>query len=186
MKTMNKIVWLLLSSLSLFACSNDSKKQIPTEEKKSLVASSLAVSTVKPIGKPSAPIAMSYKILTDSPQPGDEIEIAVQFQSSVDSAIATKLNSAKKLSWLSSKKQWKMTRKSHNKPRAIAPIKVMAEKQGVYYIHLMASVVDGSGKVLYKPFTIPVKVGNGEVKLESVGEVTTDDKGQKIIIQNAN
>ncbi len=61
-------------------------------------------------------------------------------------------------------------------------MKVVAPADGVYYVHLVAQVMDG-GKLQYKPFTIPIKIGDAEVVLESPGEIITDEKGQKVIIQ---
>ncbi len=46
---------------------------------------------VASIGKPSAPINMNYKILTDNPVPGQEIEIQVTFSSPLKSNVSASM-----------------------------------------------------------------------------------------------
>ena len=67
---------------------------------------------------------------------------------------------------------------------ALPVLKVIAPQNGLYYIRLVANVIK-DGKTLAKPFVIPVKVGDGELVLEPAGEIVTDDKGQRVIIQKA-
>ncbi|MBV1908944.1 MAG: hypothetical protein KUG78_06445 [Kangiellaceae bacterium] len=159
---------------TLAGCTIDSSTVSPLPEKDSQSG---------PIGKPSAPISMSYKILTENPKAGDEIEIQVTFSSTVSSAISTSMKSAKKLTWLNSKTNWESTLSKSGERSRIPSLKVSAEEDGIYYVHLMASVVE-QGNTLFKPFTILVNVGSVEPILESAGEIVVDEKGQKIIIQD--
>lgn len=171
----SKLVLTSAIILSLAGCTADSSQTIMLEGKDSQSS---------PISKPSAPISMVYKVLTENPKAGDEIEIQVEFSSSISSTVSSKMKTSKDLDWLNTKSEWNSTLNKSGLRSDIPMLKVSAPKDGVYYVNLMASVIDESGKVLYKPFTIPVTVGNGTVILESPGEIVLDEKGQKVIIQN--
>ena len=170
-----KILKLLASvatlTVILWACSTDNNTTQSSDKK-------INPSTVKP----SAPISMNYEILTALPKAGQEIEIKLTFDSKFDAVVTTHMTSAKKLSWLSSQKSWKSNLAGSDQQNMLPNIKVVAPKDGLYYIHFVASIVQ-DGKVLPKAFTIPLQVGEGPFKPEPVGEVITDDKGKKVIIQ---
>lgn len=175
MKT-NKVLILAILTSILFGCAADREQVTSVVEEKWIVA---------PTGKPSAPISMKYRILTSTPKVGEEIEVEVSFQSKVESAINVKTNfSDNKLSFLNNNKSWQSSMNKSGVRQALPVLKVVAPDNGLYYIRLVANVTL-DGKTLAKPFVIPVKVGDGEVALEPVGEIVIDDKGQKVIIQKA-
>jgi len=169
----------LLTALigSLVACTADHDQTITHTTEKELTQKTI-------VGKPSAPISMSYKMLNSTAQPNEEINIEVSFQSQFDSPISIQMNSAEKLTWLNNSKNWQREMNKSGVRETLPPLKVIAPENGLYYIRLMASVVI-DGKTLSKPFTIPVKVGDGSVVLEPVGEVVVDEKGQRVIIQKS-
>ena len=138
--------------------------------------------TTQTTSKPSAPIYMSYKVMTESPAPGEEILIAVDFSSSIKSEVSAEMASAKKLTWVSNQTKWRFSPSKSEDLNDQTKFRVVAPEDGVYYINFVASV-EQDGKVQRKPFTIPVNVGNGKVNLQSAGEVIIDDKGQKVIVQ---
>jgi len=160
----------------VFSCTSDNNQTTVKSAERKIVNT--------PIGKPSAPISMSYKILNTSFKANEEINIEVTFQSRIDSPISIQMNSAKKLTWLNNNKNWQREMNKSGIRETLPPLKVIAPENGLYYIRLMASVVV-DGKTLSKPFTIPVKVGDDPVELEPVGEVIIDEKGQRIIIQKS-
>ncbi len=94
------------------------------------------------------------------------------------------MTSAEKLTWSNNNTSWQSVLKNNGERESLPLLKIVAPADGLYYIHLMASI-EKDGKVLSKPFTIPVKVGTGEVKFDPVGEVSVDQNGQKVIIQDA-
>ena len=169
---LERIIVLSLA-LGIAGCTTDTKKVLTEGEK--IVESA-------PVGKPSAPISMNYKVLTENPKPGQEIEIQIEFSSTISSSISAEMKAAKDLTWINSEKTWEVSMSKSGESKALPSLKVSASENGMYYVYLMASITD-NGKKLYKPFTIPVKVGNGELNLESPGEIQVDDKGQRVIIQ---
>ena len=168
---------IIVSSLALAiaGCASEKQAQVTEVDNKEVQTAS--------VGKPSAPISMHYKVLTENPKVGDQVEIKVEFSSTAKSTISANMTAAKSLNWFNSEKSWQTSLNKSGQQSELPTLKVSADQKGVYYIHLMASV-EVEGKTLYKPFTIPVNVGNGTVSLESPGEVVTDDKGQKVIIQS--
>lgn len=175
MNTINKVYVMVVLAGLVIGCTVDKNQVINATEK---------TIPISPIGKPGAPISMSYKILTESPDPGEEIEIEVKFESRIKSAIAVKANSNNKLIWTSTEKEWSSVANKLGVRDVLPLLRVTAPEKGIFYIHLVANVVQ-DGKTLAKPFTIPVKIGNDPIELESVGEVVTDESGQRIIIQKA-
>ena len=168
-------LWATLAIL-LFAGTVNTTEQQQTSAQKDQKSIS------PPAAKPSAPISMQYKVLTASPKPGEEIEIEVSFNSPIKSPIKSNLTSAKKLTWMNSNKSWQSVVSKSGRREAMPRLKVIAPEDGIYYLHFVATV-EIEGKLLAKPFTIPVQVGEGPFELEPVGEVIIDDKGQKVIIQ---
>lgn len=134
------------------------------------------------VGKPSAPIDMSYRVLTEKPVPGQEIEIQVVFSSSLKSTVSANMKSAEGLTWASPEKSWQANLSKSGEYGALPNLKVIAPADGVYYLHLNAQVMD-NGIQQSKPFVIPINVGDAERVLDSPGEIITDGKGQKVIIQ---
>ncbi len=169
-----RLIMALTLTASVVGCSVEKQKVNSTNSETNQAVAS--------IGKPSAPINMSYKILTDNPVPGQEIQIQVTFSSPLKSNVSASMKAAEGLTWASSEKSWQANISKSGQYSSLPNMKVVAPADGVYYVHLVAQVMDG-GKLQYKPFTIPIKVGDAEVVLESPGEVITDEKGQKVIIQ---
>ncbi len=136
--------------------------------------------------KQSVPISMQYQILTQSPQAGDEIEIEVSFQTSLNSMVSSKMTGAKRLNVVNAyhSQQPVLNQNMALKTSPQPNLKVTAPNDGVYYIHFIAET-EQDGQTIAKPFVIPVKVGSGKIELEPVGKIVTDDKGQKVIIQEA-
>ena len=167
------ITVVLVTSL-MFACSTEATKVNASEKKTTVVNGD----------KPGAPISMQYNVLTQSPQAGEEIEIQVSFNSRVKTPVMVEMTSAEKLTWLNSNKTWQNNFNKSGTREASPNLKVIANENGVFHIHLVASIEE-NGVVVSKPFTIAVQVGNGERQLETVGEVMTDSKGQKVIVQKA-
>ena len=176
MKTTN--IFLLAATLAMVnvgCTANNDQTIAPVEKNKG----------IEPIGKPSAPISMSYKVLTASPQPGEAIEIELKFSSKINSDIVVKANSsANKLTLLNANKSWQSVINKSGTRQALPVLKVVASEAGLYYFRLVANVVE-DGKSMAKAFVIPVKVGDSEIEIEPVGKIVTDDKGQRVIIQKA-
>ncbi len=135
-----------------------------------------------PIGKPSAPITMSYVISKENIKPGDEFTVDLEFQSRVDSKISINTNSFKKLNLMNTQKSWSTGMIKSGKRDSQPKLNFVATENGTFYIKLMAGVVQ-DGNILLKPFVVPVVVGDGAVNLQAVGEVITDEKGQRVIVQ---
>ena len=173
MNTINRIGLAALLSSAIMACTSESGQQISHVEKKPANSS---------YSKPGAPISMDYKVLNTSPKAGDEIAIEVSFKSNVKTPIKSQMTSAKKLTWLNSSKNWNSQLQKSGEREPLPQLKVMAPADGMYYITLVATI-EHDGQTMAKPFTIPVKVGEGPFELEPVGEVVTDEKGQRVIIQ---
>ncbi len=169
-----KAMLILAFSASIVGCS--------AEKQKVASVSTETNSATASVGKPSAPINMTYKVLTENPVPGQEIEIRVAFSSPLKSTVSANMQAAEGLTWASANTRWQAEISKTGQYTNLPSIKVVAPANGVYYVHLVAQVMD-NGKLQSKPFTIPVKVGNAEAKLQSPGEVITDEKGQKVIIQ---
>ena len=169
-----KIITLALLTSFMFSCTTETTKVTEAENQPAMVNG----------GKPSAPISMQYKVLTQSPQVGEEIEIQVNFNSRIKSAVMVEMTSAKKLTWLNTNKTWQNSFNKSGSRETSPNIKVIGNEVGVFHINLIASIEE-NGSVVSKPFTIAVQVGNGERQLETVGEVMTDSKGQKVIVQKA-
>lgn len=177
MKLTYKIGLLVVITSMIFACTSDNNQTAvspPTKQK----------TTSTPIGKPSAPISMTYNMLNSSPKPEEELNIEVNFQSSVDSPISVKMNSAEKLSWLNNDKNWQQSLNKSGERNTLPVMKVVAPENGTYYIRLVASV-NIDGKMQSKAFVIPVKVGSDSITLEPVGKTLVDEKGQRVIIQKS-
>jgi len=172
MNIVNKLSVIVILAATMVGCTVESNKKT-SELNKSV--------PVQPLGKPSAPISMSYKILTESPKAGDEIEIQVRFQSRVKSPIKVQMDNAKNLTWHNSSKNWEPRVNKSGLSEPLPLIKISAPKNGLYYVNLIASVKE-DGQMLAKPFTIPVRIGEGSVELDSTGEVMVDENGQKIIV----
>ncbi len=135
-------------------------------------------------GKPSAPITMNYKILSKNLKAGDEIEIEVTFTSTVNSPITSEMTSSGKLDWINSERSWQIPVNLTGPREKLPRVKVVAPKEGLFYIHFVAKIDDGNQKMT-KAFSIPIKIGDGPIKLKPPGKVVTDSKGQRIIIQKA-
>ncbi|MCO7223489.1 hypothetical protein [Pleionea sp. CnH1-48] len=173
MKSLLKLTVALSIASSLVGCTQEATPVV--EMKKEAVAHAYS--------KPSAPIELDYKVLTKSPLAGDLIEIEVAFRSSTKAPVKASVSSAEHLVWVEGKPQWSTQLSAKTgKYSAVAPIRVIAEKNGRFYINLVASV-EQDGKTQYRPFTIPVQVGNEAVQHKPVGTVVTDEQGQKILIQ---
>ncbi len=174
MKKINQMISMVALSSLLLACSSESTQVNKNITKEVMVNG----------GKTGAPIEMQYKILTQSPKAGEEIEVQVQFNSRVKAPVQIEMSPDKKLTLLSDTKNLQSTLNKSGIREAMPVIKVMAAEDGIYYIHLIASVEENNS-IMAKPFTIAVRVGDAQKVLEEVGEVITDEKGQKIIIQEA-
>lgn len=179
MKSFNKTLLVTFVAAGLVACSSEQPNVASTEVSKSAKAP-----FKRSIGKTGAPIDMQYKILNAKPQVGQEIEIEVSFNTPLKSSVNSQFHAPEKLIWVSSAKSFESSVNKASQRSTIPNIKVVAEKEGVFYVHLVASVMH-DGKRLAKPFTIPVRVGNGAFELEKPGEVKVDEKGQTIIVQKA-
>lgn len=163
---------VLLASVCLFACA-ETVQNTPVKKVNNF------------IGKPSsAPISMSYQVLTKTPKVGQPIEVATKFTSNVLAPIDVKLTSAKQMKWSGTETFWQSKLNAQGKYQNVPTFNVTAKNEGTFYIRLMASI-EVDGKVRSKPFVIPVTVGQPLQKLESNANVKTDSKGQKIIIQKA-
>ncbi|WP_196139916.1 hypothetical protein [Aliikangiella sp. G2MR2-5] len=135
------------------------------------------------VGKPSAPIYMNYKLLTKNPSAGEQIEISLSFSSRVKSGIRANITPSDKLTWVSQQLDLHSELRKSGERSALPTLKVVAPKDGIFYIHLVASVEE-NGQILSKPFTIPVVVGKGDTQLE-VGQYEIDSKGQKVKVMKA-
>ena len=178
MKITTQFIPLVTLTVLLTACGTDTKVEQTTEAPVKTKASTTTYQ------KPGAPISMNYQILTQAPQPGDEIEIEVRFDSSIKSTISTKMTKGENLTLLNQEKSWQSFANKSGDFGTLPKLRFTADSEGIHYLNLIATVEE-EGEVLSRPFIIPIKVGNGEVELESVGEVVTDGKGQKVIIQKA-
>lgn len=179
MKRISQSYFLIATVSLLLSCSSEQENRLsakPITEQKSVLKTATS--------KTSAPISMQYKVLTQSPAVGQEIEIEVSFQSRVKSSINSKMTIAKKLLWVNDNTTWQSGFNKLNQREALPLLKVIASEEGRFYIHLIASI-EVNGKLLSKPFIIAVNVGNAALKLAPAGEIMTDEKGQKIIIQKA-
>ena len=165
-------------TLGLVACGAEVQTEQPTD------VSSKKATHSHSYQKPGAPIEMTYQVLTQAPQVGDEIEIEVSFDSSIKSMISTQMNAAKGLEFLNENTSWQSFANKSGLFESLPRLRVIAPSEGLFYINLVASIEE-DGKVQSRPFVIPVKVGNGEVKLESTGQVITDENGQKLIVHKA-
>lgn len=176
MKTINTfLLAAILASVNVGCTTSNDQIIGPVEKNKN----------VEPVGKPSAPISMSYKVLTASPQPGQEIEIELKFSSKINSAIVVEANSsANKLTLLNANKSWQSALNKSGDRQALPVLKVIGPEAGLFYFRLVANVVE-DGKTMAKAFVIPVKVGDSETEVESNGKIVTDEKGQRVIIQKA-
>ncbi|MBO1256165.1 hypothetical protein J3L16_10765 [Alteromonas sp. 5E99-2] len=134
--------------------------------------------------KPGAPIEMTYKVLTQAAQAGDEVEIEVSFDSPVKSTISTKLNPLKNMSLVNDKTSWQSHVAKSGEFESLPNLKLKAQADGLYYVTLVASI-EVDGNVQSKPFVIPIKVGKGNVNLESSGEIIVDESGNKLIVHKA-
>jgi len=132
-------------------------------------------------GKPSAPISMAYQVLTKSPQPGQEIEIAVSFKSTQQSNINAQLQSAEKLTWVNAEKSWQSSPQKNGAWSSLPHLKVVAPQNGLYFIHMMASV-ELDGKLVYKPFTLAVQVGEPSTTNPNAN-IIEDENGEKLHVQ---
>jgi|GEM_PF-3596016 len=176
---MKKLVQQSLMAISaslLVACTTDSTEQTvaQTPEKKEKV--------VMTTSKTTAPISMKYQLLTQSPKAGEEIEIAISFDSSIQSEVKSSMTSAEKLTWLNAKTSWQSGMSKTGQRESLPTLKVVAPKDGIYYISFVATV-EYEGKTLARPFTIPVQVGDGPFEKAQKDETVVDDKGQRVIIQ---
>jgi len=165
---------VLLSSAAV-ACTSDNNVVEQTEKSESNKVRSY-------IGKPGAPITLDYILSKKNLKPGEEFNVQLSFQSSVESPIIVKASSFKKLTLLNSQKNWQtgLTKSGHRE--TLPALNLIALENGTFYIKLLASV-EQNGQTFYKPFVIPVVIGDGAIQLQPVGEVVIDDNGQKIIIQ---
>ena len=134
------------------------------------------------VGKPSAPISLNYQVLTENPVPGQEIEIKVAFSSLIKTDISINVKAAENLTWISTEKSLQSSLNKSGQYSEVPNLKVMAQENGIFYIYIMANVME-NGQALYKPFVIPVNVGNVEKVIESPGNVVVDENGQIVIIQ---
>ncbi len=174
---MNKLfknLSVILATTFMVACTAETPQKNMNSNQKTITVN----------GKSGAPITMEYSVITQSPKAGDEIEIQVSFKSKLRSAVKVEVTSAEKLTWLSGDKNWQNIVNKSGIRESQPPLRVIASEDGVYYIHLIASIEENNS-IMAKPFTIPVSVGNGVRILEEVGDVVTDEKGQKVIIQKA-
>ncbi|WP_168204027.1 hypothetical protein [Aliikangiella coralliicola] len=176
MNTINRIGLAALLGGALMACTSESGQRVVSQVEKSPVSHTYS--------KPGAPITMTYNVLTSSPKAGEEIEIEVSFKSAAKSSVKSEMASAKKLTWLNGNTNWTSQLQKSGQRESLPVLKVIAPQNGIYYINLVASV-EQDGKTMAKPFTIPVKVGEGPFELAPVGEVVTDEKGQRVIVQKA-
>lgn len=136
----------------------------------------------KYVGKPSAPILMNYEISNKQIEAGEEFEVNIEFSTSTKSEISLASTSAKTLNLLSDSKNWRSDILKPGEKAKAPSLRLIATENGTHYIKLVASI-QHEGKIKSKPFVIPVVVGDGQVNLKAAGEVITDDKGQKVIIQ---
>jgi hypothetical protein len=169
-----KTILAITLAVAITGCSADKAPVVPEKAKTKPSTGS--------VGKPSAPISMSYKVLTENPMPGQEIEIQVVFSSHIKKDVSANVKTAENLTWVSSEKSWQASFSKSGQYSAVPNLKVVAQEKGIFYIHIMANVMD-NGKALYKPFVIPVNVGNVERTLESPGEIIVDENGQAVIVQ---
>ncbi len=176
----SKVIMGLLAGSVLLGCTNEVNQ--PNQIAESTANSDKPMIQIP--GKTGAPIYMEYRILTDAPESGQTVEIEVNVTSPLETTVSTEMTSAKKLTWLNAQKNWKNTLTKAGEKSALPTLKVIAESDGVYYIHFVATV-EHNGESLAKPFTIPVSIGKGTVKLEKNGQVVTDEKGQKVIVNKA-
>ena len=178
MKSLRKLALLSISICILAGCTADTTETSQVDSK----IDKQPVSAI--VGKPSAPITMQYRLLTTSPKAGEEIEIEVSFDSTAATTVTSQLTSAENLTWLNREKNWHSTSSKSGEHASLPRIKVVAPQDGRYYLRFVAEV-EINGEKQAKPFTIAINVGDGAVNVDSVGEVITDEKGQKLIIQKA-
>jgi hypothetical protein len=188
MKTSIKISVILTLATSVFGCSSDfnnADANNSNANNNSHLATEQSKVKAGPIGKPSpAPISMQYKVLNSGAQPGETINLELKFDSPVKSAIQTKMTMAENLTVINKSNQWTSQMSKSGEREPLPQLQVVAPANGIYYIRFVASI-EKEGKTLSKPFIVPLNVGNVAVELEPVGEVITDDKGQKVLIQKA-
>ena len=176
MRIIHRVTLTLLLTNLLMACTSDNNA-VAQQPK----VASENVETY--VGKPSAPISMNYVISKQNLEPGDEFSIQLDFHSPTESPISIKTTSTEKLTLLNAQTKWQTSATAPGRREVLPALNFVAPENGTFYIKLLASVEQEDGKILSKPFVIPVVVGDGAIQLQPVGEVVIDDNGRKIIIQ---
>jgi len=140
-------------------------------------------------GKPTAPISLDYQVL-GSPKVGEaiDIQLTVINQSEQAQPVHAKLNVAQKLqpaNSLSASKSMKFdgTNINNSTNNATQTLTVIPSEEGIHYINVIASTVI-NGKMEYRPFTIPIQVGevDWQEELKPQGTIQNDSSGRKVII----
>jgi hypothetical protein len=131
--------------------------------------------------KPTAPISIFYRV-QNTVLPGEKLSITITINVSVDmDDLRLKLKPSEGLVITSDEEEIHLGNIKRNSIKR-KTITVTVQKEGNYYLNL---IVTGrvDGKTVAKTAAIPIKTENAPEKIKkSRGAVTTDSKGERIII----
>lgn len=151
----------------LIACSDKSAKVISSEVLQS--------------GKQTAPISISYTIPEKS-NVDEKVTVSVEFRTLSDAdGLKIEITAGEGLKLVTGTYKVDYGTKPRNSTFS-ETLTVVPQTEGILYLNVFVTGVFG-GNTMVRTGAIPIKVGADMKKmLKKPGEVTTDSKGQKIII----
>ncbi len=172
-KNMGCVPILTILILSLFltfltSCSSVHNKVTPTESKIS--------------GKPTAPVTISYTVPAKIAA-GESINITVQVNILSDAeALKLRLIAGEGLDMTPKDREVNYSALPMNSTISES-VTVTPQAEGILYLHVFVSGVF-NGRTMARSGAVPVNAGQGTGRkmLRDAGQVTTDSKGQNIII----
>lgn len=135
-------------------------------------------------GKPTAPISISY-IVPAKANVGENITVTVEFKTLSDaSGLKLKLSAGKGLELTSGKYEVDYGNQPVNSTFS-ETVTVVPQTEGILYLNVFITGTF-NGNTMVRTGAVPINVGSDLRKmLKKPGQVTTDSKGQKIIIMPA-
>lgn len=160
----------LIASLifsGLIACSDKSAKVISSEVSQS--------------GKPTAPISISYTV-PEKATVGENVTVKVEFRTLSDAdGLKIELTAGEGLKLASGRYKVDYGIQPRNSTFS-ETLTVVPQTEGILYLNVFVTGIFG-GNTMVRTSAVPVNVGTNMHKmLKKPGKVTTDSKGQKIII----
>ena len=133
------------------------------------------------VGKPSGPIAISYRII-GKPVVGQPVAIELQFDSSFGDqpvAVAYRINDTTAMRLADSQPESLTIAAGEDNGRRSQRVTIIPMREGRLYLNVSASV-DSSEGSMGTVTAIPIQVGNAPRAIQENGAASTDENGNAI------